>query len=137
MFGIAFASAIWSDRPAWGQAGPQNYGQYYSSNVGRTPSNIGSTQYLYNKYFYHSPSVSPYVNLSRRDTQSGTAYSAYVVPEQQRRAQQAQAARSQKAAKGYGSQPNYGLAPGGRPGHRPGAAASPYYNQYYRKPSGR
>jgi hypothetical protein len=122
---------------AHGQSTPQSYGQYYSSNAPKTPNMISPTHYLYNKYFYHSPSVSPYVNLDRRDSQSGDAYSTWVQPELARRQNSAQTSWSQSHRPNSAAN-NYGLAAGGNPGRRPKAsAASPYYNQYYRKPARR
>ena len=48
-----------------------------------TPNN-----YLYDKYFYNRPTVSPYANIDRLDSDSGTAYQTYVRPQQQARQQQ-------------------------------------------------
>ncbi|HEX6960592.1 MAG TPA: hypothetical protein VF175_01900 [Lacipirellula sp.] len=93
------------------------------------------TRDLYNQYFYHRPSVSPYLNLGR-PTAGGTttAYHAWVRPEQQRRERQAQqqsayiAARKQQtrytgASYGAGSKVGMGAAPMVKP--------SAYYNQWY------
>ena len=75
---------------AWTNSAPaqQGYGNYYGQNFKKYGGQIGtqsSSRYLYDKYFYHTPSVSPYVNLGRADTMSGTSYQAYVRPEQERR----------------------------------------------------
>lgn len=80
---------------------PQSYGQYYQKNAAKYRGQFGtqsSTRYLYDKYFYNSPGVSPYMNLYRPGTMSDTAYQAYVRPEQQRRAaaERAQAAYLQQ-----------------------------------------
>jgi len=80
---------------------PQSYGQYYQKNVTKYSGQLGtqsSARYLYDKYFYNSPGVSPYMNLYRPGTMSDTAYQAYVRPEQQRReaAERAQAAYLQQ-----------------------------------------
>jgi hypothetical protein len=66
----------------------QGYGNYYGQKYRETSGQIGGqspTRYLYDKYFYHSPAVSPYANLGRLDTATGTAYQTYVRPEQERR----------------------------------------------------
>lgn len=66
----------------------QSYSDYYRSSLPKTGGGLGtenSNRYLYDKYFYHNPAVSPYMNLERRDTLGGTSYQAYVRPEQQRR----------------------------------------------------
>lgn len=138
MISLALVAALAADDWAHGQAMPQSYGQYYGSNVAKTPSMISPTHYLYNKYFYHSPSVSPYINLDRRSSQSGDAYSTWVRPELARRQNATQTAWSH-SNRTSSSANNYGLAAGGRPGQRPKqkSAPSPYYNQYYRKPVGR
>jgi hypothetical protein len=70
---------------SWGQ---QGYGNYYGQKFRESHGQLGTQtpqRYLYDKYFYHSPAVSPYANIGRLDTASGTAYQAYVRPEQERR----------------------------------------------------
>ncbi len=139
---IAAALAMWSDRPARGQTLPQNYGQFYGRNAPATPSLVNTNRYLYDKYFYHQPSVSPYLNLSRRGTQSGDAYSAWVRPEQQRRQQASQAMRSRVAEvklSGKAGHTDYARALGrpSNPAAGRAPAGSPYYSQWYRQPGGR
>ena len=74
--------------------GQQGYGSYYGQKVttpaGALPASPGN--YLYDKYFYNKPTLSPYVNLGRGDSDSGTAYQTYVRPQQQARQQQRYAA---------------------------------------------
>jgi hypothetical protein len=74
---------------------PQSYGSYYQKQA-RRPDGVGPNanvnSYLYDKYFYHKPAVSPYQNLGRRST-SGTSYNQYVRPEQDRRREMQQAGR--------------------------------------------
>jgi hypothetical protein len=95
---------------------------------------MNPTRDLYNKYYYHRPSVSPYLNLDRPTVGGTTAYHTWVRPEQQRRQQQAQrqsahiAARKQQpgfSGIGYGAagRPNLGATPKPRP--------NAYYNQWY------
>lgn len=74
-------------RPA---AGQQGYGSYYGQQVRTTSGGLPPTpnKYLYDKYFYNRPTVSPYINLDIGDTDSGTAYQSYVRPQQQMRQQQ-------------------------------------------------
>ena len=86
---VALASLTTECGVARGQA-PGGSGAYFqqktiASAYGGGP--VSSNRYLYDKYFYHRPTVSPYLNLERPDTLSGTAYQAYVRPEAQRRAQ--------------------------------------------------
>lgn len=86
---LAVALAVWLGVAAPRTAVAQNsYGQYYQQNVQRYGGQLGTqstSRYLYDKYFYDTPAVSPYANINRLDTMSGTAYQAYVRPEQQRR----------------------------------------------------
>jgi len=76
----------------------QNYGQYYQKQFKKTGGGglgLGSSnRYLYDKYFYHRPTVSPYLSAVRGGDLSGTAYYASVKPELERREA---AARNQAA----------------------------------------
>ena len=89
--GSAFALVCGS---AWAQA-PGGYGQYFQKKAISAPyGGVGSnSRYLYDKYFYHRPTVSPYINVFRPDTEVGTSYHAYVRPELQRREASAAATR--------------------------------------------
>jgi hypothetical protein len=98
------------------------------------PRYMNPTRDLYNKYYYHRPSVSPYLNLDRPTVAGTTAYHTWVRPEQQRRQQQAQkqsayiAARKQQtgfSGISYGAAGRLNL--GATPKPRPNA----YYNQWY------
>ena len=97
------------------------------------PSYMHPTRDLYNKYFYTSPSVSPYLNLDRPAIGGTTAYHTWVRPEQQRRQQHVQrqsahiATRKQQTSyspMSYGAgRPTLGATPKPRP--------NAYYNQWY------
>lgn len=66
----------------------QSYGQYYQKQFKQTGGGLGtgsSNKYLYDKYFYQRPSVSPYLSAVRGGDMSGTAYYASVKPELERR----------------------------------------------------
>lgn len=81
----AGALAVAAVDTAWAQ---QGYGSYYGQNVVKSHGQLGTqstTRYLYDEYFYKRPSVSAYQNIDRFDPMDGTAYQAYVRPEQQRR----------------------------------------------------
>jgi hypothetical protein len=56
-------------------------------------------RYLFNRHFYHRPSVHPALNLDRPDPFSGTAHHAFVRPEQQRREQAARDQRVYRAGR--------------------------------------
>jgi hypothetical protein len=82
-----FLAAAGAVAPAVGQ---QGYGSYYGQKVTHTSGQMAASpsNYLYDKYFYSRPTVSPYVNLDRMDPLDGTAYQSYVRPQQQARQQQ-------------------------------------------------
>lgn len=83
-----FASAVVLVAASRDAAAQQGYGSYYGKQYQKSGGQLGKqspTTYLYDKYFYHRPSVSPYANIDRYDTMSGTSYQAYVRPEQERR----------------------------------------------------
>jgi hypothetical protein len=78
----------WCAVPATAQ---QGYGSYYGQKVVNPVGGMKAaspTNYLYDKYYYNRPTVSPYANLDRLDTLDGTAYQAYVRPQQEARQRQ-------------------------------------------------
>jgi hypothetical protein len=112
-------------KPLAGKMGGTGHGQAHY---------MHPTRDLYNKYFYHSPGVSPYQNLDRPRTGGSTAYHAYVLPEQQRRQREAQQQSAYIAARkretsyhgmNYGT-PVKSVVPAASK-VRPNA----YYNQWY------
>lgn len=66
---------------------PQSYTQYYNQNLQsyyRPSANV--RDYTIDRYFYHDPNLSPYLNLTRRTGASNlNNYYRYVVPEIERR----------------------------------------------------
>lgn len=129
----------------WGVAcraqGPQNYGQYYQQHA-RVQPNVGTSRYLYDRYFYQNSAVSPYMSLSRPGTGAATGYQAFVAPELQRRDSE-QAARTQyvqqRKAQGDVGRTDYRAALGRTYNvgtlpqtHRSGPpATNPYFQRYY------
>ena len=121
---------------------PQSYGSYYQKKAvqpgGAGPgTNVNS--YLYDKYYYHKPAVSPYQSLSRRSG-SGDSYYQHVRPEQQRREalqQEGRAYVQQRKLQGNVGRTDYGQAKKMRYGGLdPGdlsrqPSTMPYYNQWY------
>lgn len=103
---------------------PQSYANYYNQQLHdylRPP--VSGGQYIIDQYFYHRPTLSPYLNLTRRvGAESLNTYDRYVRPEIQRREQIA--SRDMLAA----SVPPPAMTPPGNPGHVP---VNPYYDQYY------
>jgi hypothetical protein len=107
----------------------QGYGSYYQQSKARFSQQAGlinPTRYLYDKYFYHQPGVSPYMSLSRRDPYGSTGYQAYVRPEQQRRSQAIAAQRPKRSVPAGPANPYY-------MNFNPQARSAPtaYYNQWY------
>jgi hypothetical protein len=144
LVGLAAAWALggWPDC-AWAQ---QGYGSYYGQKAVQSGGQLvkGSpANYLYDKYFYNRPSVSPYLNLGRMDPLDGTAYQAYVRPEQERRERTMQAqnayldARKREGRVGDTRYPGATYGGGGTailkpPPKRPSnSTSSAYYNHWY------
>jgi len=91
-FGLSIAGLLLA--VAVPAAAQQNYGQYYQQEFKKSGGGLGtgnSNRYLYDKYFYHRPTVSPYLSAVRGGDMSGTAYYASVRPELQRREANAKA----------------------------------------------
>ena len=122
----------------------QGYGSYYGQNVTQSHGQLGTqstSRYLYDQYFYKRPSVSPYINVDRMDTMSGTAYQSYVRPEQERRqatkiAQSAYIDARKKAGNvGDTRYPGATFGGGGtailKPPPKPTQNTGAYYNHWY------
>jgi hypothetical protein len=95
---------------------PGSYASYYNQQLqtyNRPPSSAG--QYITDTYFYHRPTVSPYLNLLRRSGPYVNNYFQYVQPEIQR--------RQQLSASGLAG-PSSTVEP------RP-QSGNAYYNQWY------
>lgn len=146
------AAACLTGRPCSGQVQlPNTYGQYYQSKI---PSYSGpgiatSNKYLYDKYFYQRPTVSPYINIGRRDTDFGTNYQAYIRPELERREASAAAQRAyvqQRKLEGRVGETRYpgagfvGASPSQplmKPSLPTSTSPSSYYNHWYGNWAGR
>ena len=63
----------------------KSYSDYYRQNPGIRTGAPGTNAYLYDKYFYHSPGISPYLNLGRAGNDAADSYHLYVKPELERR----------------------------------------------------
>ncbi len=139
---VACWCCSWADRAA----AQQGYGSYYGQNVVQSGGQLGSQsvgRYLYDKEFYRRPSVSPYLNMNRLDTASGTSYQTYVRPEQERRERTMQAQNAyldaRKKAGNVGDTRFPGATYGGGgtailkpPPKRPSpSSSSAYYNHWY------
>ncbi len=123
----------------------QGYGSYYGQTVTQSHGQLGAqstSRYLYDEYFYKRSSVNPAINLDRMDPAGGTAYQAYVRPEQERRERTMQAqnayidARKREGRVGDTRFPGATYGGGGTaimkpPQKRPNATPSAYYNHWY------
>jgi hypothetical protein len=141
---IAFA-ALWAlGGPPSSASAQQGYGSYYGQKVTQSSGQIGKqspANYLYDKYFYNRPSVSPYINLDRVDPMDGTAYQTYVRPEKERREQTMQAqrayidARKREGRVGDTRYPGATYGGGGtaimKPPPKPTSTPGAYHNHWY------
>jgi len=143
--GLVGLAAVWvlSGLPDCALA-QQGYGSYYGQKVVQSSGQLGKqnpANYLYDKYFYNRPSVSPYINMDRIDPLNGTSYQSYVRPEQQRREQTmlAQSAYidARKKAGNVGDTRFPGATYGGggtailKPPPKPKSNPGSYYNHWY------
>lgn len=99
-------------RPGGGYAPPKTYSDYYSANLKQHHrTGMSARDYTIEKHFYHRPTVSPYLNLTRRPSSTGLGnYQTYVRPELNRRSAASAANRAKRP---------------------PSAKFSPYYDKMY------
>lgn len=91
-------------------SGP-SYTSIYGENYSQTARpRMNPRTYTYNRYFYHNPDISPYLNLARPTSGYTNPYRAYVQPELNRR-------RDQQPASPFNPPP--------------AASRSPYHNHWY------
>ncbi|HEY6564814.1 MAG TPA: hypothetical protein VIY86_09985 [Pirellulaceae bacterium] len=75
-------------RPPYGPTPYQPYSSYYQQQWQTYHRPSSSPQnYTIDRYFYHRPTISPYLNLARRSGPYVNNYYAYVKPEVERRNQ--------------------------------------------------
>ncbi|MCA9101814.1 MAG: hypothetical protein R3C10_04850 [Pirellulales bacterium] len=97
-----------------------SYADLYNRQLKQTRSSgISARNYTTNQYFYHNPNISPYLNLARPGNSYTPKYQAYVMPEEQRRA---------NAQARYNDQAHPGQAARSTPVT---SQANPYYSKYY------
>jgi hypothetical protein len=137
---VLFGDARWMDAQSYyGSLYQPNRGKPFSSATVHSQSSGGYAKYqhptrdLYNKYFYQSPAVSPYLNMTRPNAGGATtAYHAFVRPEQQRRERSAQQQSAYIADRKRQTSYPPGYGAGGRPNlPAPKPRANAYYNQWY------
>lgn len=132
-----------------------SYANLYSWQLGTSGQPLSPQAYIWDRYYYNNPNVSPYLNLMRVQPNGGTDYFTYVQPlEEKQEAENALAAKSpptggrapiqSKSFSGgmYHSSATYNPYYGGRGGagesqivpystNAPSRSASYYYNHYY------
>jgi hypothetical protein len=112
---------------------PQSYTDFYREQLRQDYRPQASVyQYTYNRYFYHRPTLSPYLNLTRHSSSDFlNNYHRWVLPEVQRRAAASPSPLTRPQATTTASD----FAVASRPmsaGHVPVQPLSnPYFNQYY------
>jgi hypothetical protein len=124
---------------------PRSYADYFNEQVHsyqRPP--VSGQQYIIDRYFYHRPTLSPYLNLTRRSSPDTlNNYYRYVLPEVDRRQHEAAAsgtapltARPSVTPSGRTmvSPHQTAAAPPVSSGHFP--VQNPYFNQFYNFGSG-
>lgn len=83
---VAAVVGVVAWRADWCQAQYTSYGDYYRKNIGnRSAVDPGTNRYLYDKYFYHNPAISPYSSAIRGGSAYGPAWQTSVRPELERR----------------------------------------------------
>jgi hypothetical protein len=83
-------------------------------------------QYTVDRIYYHNPTISPYLNLTRRGGSSKPNYYSYVRPEINRRAAEAKAALPT-----LGPTPTWAKPPRATPGQAPNSSLAKYYRSPY------
>jgi hypothetical protein len=82
---VAFGVSLVLSNFAHAQGG---IASYYMLDVNRQRGGLGSNsvdRYLYDKHFFHRPTVNPILSLDRFDPIGSTNYHAFVRPERERR----------------------------------------------------
>jgi hypothetical protein len=92
-FSLCAAALIASVFAATASAQPfsdqSSYANLYSWQLGTSGQPLTPQSYLWDRYYYNNPNVSPYLNLNRVQPYGGTDYFTYVQPmEQQRQREQ-------------------------------------------------
>ena len=103
---------------------PTTYNDYYQRHLRQSRATAYSSRnYTIDKYYYHNPTVSPYLNLTRQSSSYTNNYYDLVRPELERRQSYApQVTRSSSAVSPALSTP---------PARTDITKTNPYYQRYY------
>lgn len=82
---------------------PRSYADYHHQQVGSYRTLVNPRRYTVDRYFYHSRSLSPYLNLARRTGPSVNKYYHYVKPELDRRATATQPSQLLRRRSSFGT----------------------------------
>jgi hypothetical protein len=128
-FALGQYSAFQPPGPTPIQRGPQSYADFFNEQVRNyQPPPTNAQDYIINRYFYHSPTLSPYLNLTRRgSTDALINYYRYVRPEIARRQQQSTS--TGRTARSVAPSSPMASMPAVSSGHLP--QQNPYFNQFY------
>jgi hypothetical protein len=106
-----------------------SYANLYSWQLGTSGQALTPQTYLWDRYYYNNPNVSPYLNLMRAQPAGGTDYFTYVQPLEQQRELENAAAAKRPPTGGHvnltPAQPN--TSTGGM--YHPGSTYNPYYGR--------
>jgi hypothetical protein len=110
---------------------PKSYSDYYAEQLSRSHRPTANVyNYTIDRYFYHRPTLSPYLNLTRRTSPDNlNNYYRYVLPEVQRRA--AAGSPPPRTTVATTPIPAPGPMPSPSTGHAPYQPFGPYFSQYY------
>jgi hypothetical protein len=84
----------------WDPAG-SSYANLYTWQLGTSGQPLNKNTYLWDRYYYNNPNVSPYLNLTRVQPYGGTDYFTYVQPQEKLRQQQASLSAGGPTAGGH------------------------------------
>lgn len=85
---VAFCVSVHSAQAQWDPPGA-GYANLYTWQLGTSGQPLNKNTYLWDRYYYNNPNVSPYLNLSRIQPYGGNDYFTYVQPMEQQRQRQA------------------------------------------------
>jgi len=111
---------------------PTSYSEYYAEQRRQYPAaNPNVRNYTIDRYYYHSPTLSPYLNLGRRTNSNNlNNYHRFVRPEVDRRSAATPAPRMTAPSTTMPNTMAYNM-PAPSAGHLPTQSLNPYFNQYY------
>lgn len=108
---VLLTSAFTATASAQPFSNTSSYANLYSWQLGTSGQPLTPQSYLWDRYYYNNPNVSPYLNLMRAQPYGGTDYFTYVQPMEQQRERQQTISAGGPTRGGY-----YSAGAGGSPG---------------------